>query len=70
MDNSQGAAAMNGQMKSTKYQNYLNSLATMKEPVIPNVRFDMRGLIQYAKQKGVAIAQLSESEKAKFVHPL
>ena len=58
---------MNGLMM--KYDKYLNSLNAMEEPPFPNVIFDMRGLINYAKSKGVKIALLSDEEKRKFVHP-
>ena len=58
---------MNGQMM--KYDKYLDSLDTMEEPPFPDVLFDMRGLINYAKSKGVKIAHLSDEEKKKFVHP-
>lgn len=56
---------MNGQM--TKYDKYLDSLQSMAEPTIPDVKFDMRGLVEYARQKGMLISQLTDEEKKLFV---
>ena len=56
---------MNGQM--TKYEKYLQTLDDMKEPKIPAVRFEMRKLIEYAKQQGKRISELSAMEKQQFI---
>ena len=57
---------MNGQMKR-----YKESLATMPEaPVLLSQitrKMDLRGLMEYAKGKGVKVEQLSEEEKAAFM---
>ena len=56
---------MNGQMKK-----YRESLINMPEPILLSQitqKMDMRGLIQYAKEKGVKVAQLTESEKRAFL---
>lgn len=57
---------MNGQMKR-----YKESLANMSEPLLlsqcPNISLDLRGLMQYAKKKGVKVVELTEKEKAAFI---
>lgn len=57
---------MNGQMKR-----YKESLAKMPDPILlsqcPNVRLDLRGLMQYAKERGVKVIELTEKEKAAFI---
>ncbi|MBD5461432.1 MAG: hypothetical protein HDR26_10900 [Lachnospiraceae bacterium] len=57
---------MNGQMKK-----YKESLANMSGPILlsqcPKVRLDLRGLMQYAKEKGVKVIELTEKEKAAFI---
>ncbi len=58
---------MNG--LTMNYDRYKESLEKMKEPPFPNVIFDMRGLIDYAKGKGVKISLLSDEEKKQFIHP-
>ena len=57
---------MNGQMRR-----YKESLAKMPEPILlsqfPKVKLDLRGLMQYAKEKGVKVIELTEKEKAAFI---
>lgn len=57
---------MNGQMKR-----YKNSLSNMQAPILlsqyPNIKLDLRGLMHYAKEKGVKVVDLSEKEKAPFI---
>ena len=57
---------MNGQMKR-----YKESLAKMPDPVVlsqcPKINLDLRGLMQYAKEKGVKVIELTEKEKAAFI---
>ncbi len=57
---------MNGQMKK-----YKDSLSTMQGPILlsqcPDIKLDLRGLMKYAKEKGVKVIDLSEDEKASFV---
>ncbi len=57
---------MNGQMKK-----YRNSLAAMQGPILlnqcPDIKLDLRGLMNYAKEKGVKVIELSEAEKASFI---
>ncbi|MDE7284379.1 MAG: hypothetical protein K2N85_12490 [Lachnospiraceae bacterium] len=57
---------MNGQMKK-----YKESLANMPGPILlsqcPKVRMDLRGLMQYAKEKGVKVIELTEKEKSAFI---
>ena len=57
---------MNGQMKK-----YRESLAGMSEPIMLSQmenKMDLRGLMQYAKDKGVKVSQLSESERLQHSH--
>lgn len=56
---------MNGQMKK-----YKESLKEMSEPIMLSQMtktMDLRGLMKYAKQKGVKVAQLTEKERMSFV---
>ena len=58
---------MNGQMMN--YDRYLESLKNT--PIytgnIPSVKIDYRGLIAYAREKGVSVHELSDEEKQPFV---
>ncbi len=60
---------MNGPMLNSN-QKYQNSLKNMSSPVyfsqLPKVKMDLKGLSQYAKNKGVTVAELTEEEKNKF----
>ena len=57
---------MNGRM-----QEYRESLQKTPSPVkledLPPMVIDYRGLVEYAKKKGVHPGMLSESEKASFI---
>ena len=57
---------MNGQMKK-----YKESLAKMSDPILlsqcPKVKLDLKGLMQYAKEKGIKVIELTEKEKAAFI---
>ena len=59
---------MNGLM-----QRYKESLERTPGPVriedLPPMVIDYRGLIEYAKKKGVHPVELSESEKKDFISP-
>ena len=57
---------MNGQMKK-----YRESLDGMSEPIMLSQMkntMDLRGLMQYAKNKGVKVSQLTESERPQHSH--
>ena len=57
---------MNGQMKK-----YSDSLDGMSEPIMLSQMkntMDLRGLMQYAKNKGVKVSQLTESERLQHSH--
>ncbi len=57
---------MNGQMKK-----YRESLDVISEPVMLSQMkntMDFRGLMQYAKNKGVKVSQLTESERLQHSH--
>ncbi|MCD8023329.1 MAG: hypothetical protein LUF30_10290 [Lachnospiraceae bacterium] len=56
---------MNGQMKK-----YRESLENTPEPILLSQiqkKVDLRGVMAYAREKGVHVAQLSEQEKSKFI---
>lgn len=56
---------MNEQM-----QRYKDALKEMSEPVMLSQMtkaVDLRGLMKYAKEKGVKVAQLTEKERMSFV---
>ncbi len=56
---------MSGQMKK-----YKESLAKTPEPILLSQitkKMDLRGLMLYAREKGVKVAQLTESEKMLFM---
>lgn len=57
---------MNGQMRR-----YKESLSITPEPIMPSqlpkVRLDMRGMVEYAKSRGVAPNSLTVEEKRKFM---
>ena len=57
---------MNGQMKK-----YRRSLERMSEPIVLSQMektMDLRTLMQYAKNKGVKVSQLTESERLQHSH--
>ena len=51
----------------TKYEEYLKTVETMKEPETPKVKLDMRGALEYARSKGLRVCELSEDKKSMFV---
>ena len=56
---------MNGQMKR-----YKESLAKTSGPILLSQmtqKMDLRGLMKYAKEKCVKVAQLSNEEKMSFI---
>ena len=57
---------MNGRMK--KYKELLKSAP---DPILLSQitkKMDLRGLMRYAKEKGVKVAELSPEEKANFAN--
>lgn len=62
---------MNEPARKFDHERYFAQIETMSEPVIkseiPKVKLDLRGIREYAKSKGVAIASLTEEEKQLFV---
>lgn len=60
---------INGQMKK-----YKESLSRIPGPImpsqIPKVKLDMRGLVKYAKERGVAPVDLTQEEKDRFMMPM
>lgn len=56
---------MNGQMKR-----YKESLAHTQGPILLSQitqKMDLRGLMKYAKEKGVKVEQLTQEEKLAFL---
>ncbi|MBF1007174.1 MAG: hypothetical protein HXK79_08645 [Lachnospiraceae bacterium] len=56
---------MSGQMKK-----YKESLEDTPNPILLSQiskKIDLRGIMNYAKKKGIKVSQLSESEKLKFI---
>ena len=56
---------MSGQMKK-----YKESLEDTPNPILlsqMSKKIDLRGIMNYAKKKGIKVSQLSESEKLKFI---
>lgn len=62
---------MNGLMRKFDYERYFEQIKTMPEPImmseLPKVKLNLKGIREYAKNKGVAIASLSEEEKQLFI---
>ncbi len=62
---------MNGLMRKFDYERYFEQIKTMPEPImmseLPQVKLDLKGIREYAKRKGVAIAGLTEEEKNRFM---
>lgn len=56
---------MSGQMKK-----YKESLEDTPNPILLSQiskKIDLRGIMNYAKKKGIKVSQLFESEKLKFI---
>lgn len=62
---------MNGLMRKFDYTRYVEQLKTMSEPVmaseLPKVKLDLKGIREYAREKGVPIASLTNEEKRMFI---
>lgn len=56
--------------KKVNTQKYKESLSKTPEPVVLNdikQKMDLRGLMQYAKEKGIKIEEMSDEEKTVFI---
>ena len=57
---------MNGQMKT-----YRQSLINTPEPILlsqcPQIKMDLRGMMEYAKSVGKKVIELTEEEKNRFM---
>ncbi len=62
---------MNGLMRKFDYERYFEQLKTMPEPIkmseLPKVKLNLKGIREYAKNRGVAIVVLTEEEKHPFI---
>ena len=62
---------MNGQMRKFDYARYYKQLENMPEPImvsdIPKVKLNLKGVRQYAREKGVSMASLTDAEKKLFI---
>ena len=56
---------MNGRTKN--YNEYIESLKEMQEPVVPRAKLDLKGIRLYAQSKGVSIESLTRDEKNMFI---
>ena len=62
---------MNGLMRKFNYEKYNEQLKSMPEPImmseIPKVKLDLKGIREFAKEKGISIASLTDEEKQLFI---
>lgn len=62
---------MNGQMRKFDYARYYKQLENMPEPImaseLPKAKLNLKGIRQYAREKGVSIANLTDAEKKLFI---
>lgn len=62
---------MSGQMRKFNFEKYHEQLKTMPDPImaseLPKVKLNLRGIREYARQKGVSIASLTDEEKQLFI---
>lgn len=62
---------MSGQMRKYNYEAYNKQLQSMPEPItaseLPKIKLNLKGIREYARQKGVSIASLTDVEKKKFM---
>ena len=62
---------MSGQMRKFNYAEYHKQLECMPEPImaseLPKVKLNLKGIREYAREKGVSIASLSDAEKQLFI---
>lgn len=58
-------------MRKFDYEKYFGQIKMMTEPImiseLPKGKLDLRGVREYAKSRGVAIASLTEKEKQPFI---
>ena len=59
---------MNGRL--INYERYLDSLKRTPEVDVPRVLFDIPALINYAKDKGVRLSQLTREEIQPLIKPI
>ena len=64
---------MTGQTRTLNWKKYYEMLAVMPDPTEapprPRVKVDLRGALAYARNKGIAPADLTEEEKQQFITP-
>ncbi len=62
---------MKGLMRKFNYEKYNEQLKSMPEPImmseIPKVKLDLKGIREFAKEKGISIASLTDEEKQLFI---
>lgn len=62
---------MSGQMRKFNFEKYNEQLKTMPDPnmasELPKVKLNLREIREYARQKGVSIASLTDEEKQLFI---
>lgn len=61
-------------IQEMNYKRYKETIKTMPAPIsmnsVPRAYCDARGMIEYAKKKGVSTMELSLDERMKFYHPI
>lgn len=62
---------MSGPMRKFDYEKYYKQLEIMPKPImaseLPKVKLNLKGIRDYAKKKGIPIANLSDAEKQLFI---
>lgn len=62
---------MNGPTRKFDYARYYKQLEVMPEPImaseLPKAKLNLKGVRQYAREKGVSIASLTDAEKKLFM---
>lgn len=62
---------MNGLMRKFDYERYFEQIKTMPEPImiseLPKVKLDLKGIREYAKDKRIDIASLTEEERQIYI---
>ncbi len=56
---------MNGRMMN--YRASMDAQKPIMPSELPNIRIDYKGLVKYAKKKGVRVIELADSEKNRFI---
>lgn len=62
---------MNGRMRKFNFEKYNEQIKSMPEPImmseLPKVKLNLKGIREYAREKGVSIASLADEGKQIFI---